>query len=64
MNTEQWRAIYAYCEEEGYERPSDMFEHFKKWGLVSEESKIEDLATMVNGDGYNTMIRFLRRRGA
>ena len=64
MNKEQWRAIYAYCEEQGFERPSEMLEHFKKWGLMKKESTIEDLSGMVNGDGYNTMIRFLRRYGA
>ena len=64
MNKEQWRAVYAYCEEEGYERPSDMLASFKMWGIVDERATMEDLAESVNGDGYNTMLEFLRGCGS
>lgn len=60
MKLEQYKAITDYCNEEGYTSKEAFVSQLKEWGLLDERSSIEDLASAVSEDTYDTMYNYLK----
>lgn len=60
MKLEQYKAITDFAKEYGYGTQEVFLKDLKLWGLMDEMSPIEDLATEVNDDTYDTMYNYLK----
>jgi hypothetical protein len=59
MNKKQWKAIYDYCEEEGYDTPNELLRELKACGVVDSRSNLEDLGEYPQDTSYESMMEWL-----
>jgi hypothetical protein len=59
MKLEQYKAIVDFCKENGYGSQESLLKDLREWGVLDERSPIEDLASEVNDDTYETMYNYL-----
>lgn len=60
MKLEQYKAITDFAKEHGYGSQETFLKDLKLWGLIDERSPIEDLASEVNDETYETMYNYLK----
>ena len=59
MTKEQWRAVYDYCAEYGYDEPKDLLADLKANGTVDDSTSLKNLGEFVSGKTYDDMFEFL-----
>lgn len=55
MNKNQWKAVYHFCEDNGFERPSELFSYLAGRGVVGKRERVEDLGNYPKEDTYDAM---------
>ena len=60
MNKHQWKAVYHFCEDNGYERPSELLNDLKNKGVVHRRETFDDLANYPKDGTYDSMIEWLQ----
>jgi len=60
MTKAQWKAIYDYCEENGYGKPYELLTELKAINAVDRQASVEDLGDYADGYDYNGMKEFLQ----
>ena len=61
LSKAQWREIYQYCEDNGYERPSALLKDLKDQGAISRQADIHSIATKPKSRSFKAMMNFLTR---
>lgn len=61
LSKAQWRAIYQYCEDNGYERPSALLKDLKDQGAISRQADIHSIADKPKSRSFKAMMNFLKR---
>lgn len=59
MTKAQWKAIYDYCEDNGYKNPRELLTALKAANSVDKAASVEELDLYVEGTGYDDMQAFL-----
>lgn len=59
MNKKQWKAVYDYCNENGYDRPSELLRDLKAQGVVDRNDTLDNLGEYPNDDSYDSMKEWL-----
>ena len=59
MTKAQWRAIYDFCKENAYERPSEVLQTLKMEGAISRTDTLDDLCDYDESGTYDGMMKFL-----
>lgn len=60
MNKEQWKAVYDFCEENFFERPSDLLEVLRENGTIPNNSNLKDFGDYDESGTYKGMMKFLK----
>lgn len=60
MNKKQWKAVYDFCEENGFERPSELLQDLKMKGVVDKQDTMDDLVYYPHGSSYDDMYNWLQ----
>ena len=59
MNKSQWKAIYEFCDDCGYESPRAVLAELKANGTVERNTQLVELGEYANGNTYDDMYKFL-----
>ena len=59
MTKEQWKAIYDFCQENAFERPSEVLQTLKIEGSIERTDTLDDLGDYDESGTYDGMIKFL-----
>ena len=59
MTKVQWRAIYDYCDEYGFDSLNDLLAVLRANGTVERDTTLSELGYYVNGKTYDDMYLFL-----
>ena len=59
MNKKQWKAVYDYCNDNGYDKPNDLLFELKAFGIVERDATLDDLARYPKDGSYDSMIEWL-----
>lgn len=59
MTKAQWKAIYDFCEDNGFYNPHELLIHLKRQGSVDRKDALEDLGEYPENKTYDGMIKFL-----
>lgn len=59
MNKAQWKAIYDFCEENGYYDKNEVLQALKGNGTINYRDTFDDLARYPKNGTYEAMIDFL-----
>lgn len=59
MNKKQWKAVYDFCEEEGYESPHELLRELKGCGLIDARDTLDDLGYYPQDETYEGMKEWL-----
>ena len=59
MNKKQWKAVYDYCDENGYEGPRELLQELKGCGVINRSDTLDDLGEYPQDETYNGMLKWL-----
>jgi len=59
MTKAQWKAVYDFCNQYGFETPHELLKHLKRNGSVDIYDKLENLGEYAIGESYDGMMEFL-----
>lgn len=59
MNKKQWKAVYDYCDENGYESPRELLQELKGFGVIDRRDTLDDLGEYPQDGSYDKMKEWL-----
>ena len=59
MNKKQWKAVYDYCDENGYESPRELLQELKGCGVIDRSDTLDDLGEYPQDETYKGMLKWL-----